>query len=258
MRKKRIRALGMLLAMCLLLSGCGSWKNYVYTDESLMREAAEALEEKYGEEFVIHNVWEKSQKMFFATCSPKDDTEVLFKADVYKDGRGVMADGYAQGIVAKEIKEKLEGDFQGLYDNCYTRVEMFNYYNLPEFDKVKEITLEEYSAQVAIDFVAVDVFIPLSEISNELIEEEWDLFSGKIQDMVISGIIPNISVSLYFVDDVMMEQCKAYYEKHTTYSSDFKNQLDEYSEISFAYTENEINKTYEEYRELRMEVETNE
>ncbi len=65
--------------------------------------ADKSLEEKYGEKFVIHGVWEGSQEMFFADCSPEDNPEIVFRADIRKNGDGVVADEYAQGVVAKEI-----------------------------------------------------------------------------------------------------------------------------------------------------------
>lgn len=42
--------------MSLLLAGCGGWKNYVHTEASLKNEAANALKDKYDEEFVIYEV----------------------------------------------------------------------------------------------------------------------------------------------------------------------------------------------------------
>ena len=271
MKKTRTKLIAVLLSFCLLLSmialllfcltlyGCSrNLRNYFYTEESLKRVAAKALKEKYDEEFVIHDVWSKNQTTFFALCSPKYDNEVDFKADIYKDGSGVYADGYVQGIIAEQINENLQEDFQSLFKDCYTRAEMYNYYNLPIFENVKDITIEEYLSQVNVDFAGYDVFILSSEVSQETVDAEYEMFSKKIQDKVINGIIPDVVVDLYFVDEQMLKMSREYYATYEIHDSDFEKALDNYPNISFAYPDNKINKTYEEYKTLRMEIETNE
>ena len=94
MSKIRIQLVSILVLLSLFLTGCNGWKNYIHTESSLKREAADVLEEKYDEEFVIHKVWIKNQTTFYATCSPKDDSEIVFEAQVYKDGSGIYKDVY--------------------------------------------------------------------------------------------------------------------------------------------------------------------
>ena len=160
-----------LLLVCILLSGCGDWRNTFYTESSLKRVAAKSLKEKYGEEFVVHRVWNKSSSMFFTTWSPNDDPEVLFQADIRNNGDGVVADGYTQGVIAKELDEILKDDFQSLFSDCYTRARMPNYYNVPEFESPKDTTLQEYMSKVSFDLMGMgyDVFILLSEVTDESI-----------------------------------------------------------------------------------------
>ena len=142
MKPIRKKMIACLLIMCVLLCGCDP-RNYIYTKESLKRVAEKSLQEKYGEEFVIYRVWERSQEMFFADCSPKDNLEVMFTADINKNGDGVVADGYAQGVVAKAVDDVLRDDFKELFGDCYTRPYISNYYNVPEFLNAKEITIQD-------------------------------------------------------------------------------------------------------------------
>ena len=82
MKKTKIRFWAVLLLFCVLLCGCGTG-NYAHSEESMKRVAEKSLKKKYGEEFVIHSTWNRDQERFFADCSPRDDSEVVFKATFY-------------------------------------------------------------------------------------------------------------------------------------------------------------------------------
>ena len=56
MKKCKIGILLILLMLCVSLTGCNEWKNYFHTEASLSRVAEKSLEEKYNEEFIIHDV----------------------------------------------------------------------------------------------------------------------------------------------------------------------------------------------------------
>ncbi len=149
MKKKRFAMLAVMLLTiisCMLMTGCGSWKNYIHTESSLKRTAETAMKDKYEEEFVIHNVRTATQTTFYAICSPKNDEEVVFEAQIYKDGRGVFEDEYVQGIVAKQVSEKLADDLKEISKEYVIKPHVF--YEECVFDNLGEVTIESYITQV--------------------------------------------------------------------------------------------------------------
>ena len=115
--------------------------------------------------------------MFFADCSPKDNPEVIFTADINKNGDGIVADGYAQGVIKKEVDNLLKDDFNELFGDCYTRPYISNYYNVPEFLNAKDITIQEYISEVDADVICLSysVYVDASQLSNDTVEQERDL-----------------------------------------------------------------------------------
>ena len=255
MRKIKVWIISVSLLLSLLLTGCGgSAKNYLHTDAGLKNEAEKALEEKYGEEFVIHEVWTKNQTIFYATCSPEDNDEIDFRAEIYKDGRGVHVDSYIQGIVANQINNNLSEDFQTIFDNCYTRAEIYNYYDTPTYENPEDVTIEDYLSQIDIEFIGYDVYICETKPTEESIQREYDIFNNDIQEKIKEGIIPNVVIDLYFVDEKMLIMSKEYYKNYEISGSDFEDALEMYPTMYIVYPNNKINLTYEEYKEQRMEI----
>ena len=271
MRKKRIRALGMLLAMCLLLSGCGSWKNYVYTDESLMREAAEALEDKYGEEFVIHDVWDKNQTMFYATCSPESNMDVVFQAEVYKDGRGLYSEEYLQGLITLQIRERFETKLAEVFgEDCFVIASFYGAILSTEelaealgeetvtTDYLKNLTVEEYY-ELAKEppRLGIRIIINKEELgfSEEQTLEEWDC----LQKIIVGEPILDVGLRCHFLNENKLNESKTYFQGHcNTTSATFDEIIDGSSYFGFGFNAGIINKAYEEYNKVRMEIETNE
>ena len=142
MRKIRVRVVSVLLLLSLLLTGCSSEvKNYIHTDTGLKHEAEDVLEEKYGEKFVIKKVWTKNQTTFYATCSPEANPEVVFEAEVYKDGSGWYTDNYIQALIARQIEERMEAKVNEVFGECH--VEAAFYGGMPNIDELRELTSEE-------------------------------------------------------------------------------------------------------------------
>ena len=240
----------LIIVTCMFQPGCDI-RNYVYTDSSLKWIAQRSLKKKYGEEFVIYRVWDKSQEMFFATCSPKDDPEVVFDADINKNGDGVESDGYAQEVVAKKVKELLKDDIQELFGKCYFRSEAYTYYNAPEFKNASEITIEEYISNVEYDHIMCWIYLSSPKKSKSDIDKEYSYFSQVLQEKIRNKTIPKLTVIIYFSNDEMIEQCEEYYTTHADINYEFGRKLDNYEKIVFEYENGVMNMTYEEYKNLR-------
>ena len=246
------------------LYGC-DYRNYIYTEDSLKRVAEKSLEKKYGEEFIVHRAWNRSQTMFFADCSPKDNPDVIFTADIRKNGDGIISDGYAQGVVAKEVDDVLKDDFKKLFGDCYTRPYISNYYNVPEFIDAKGITIQEYISKVNPDVIGMSygVYIDASQLSNDAIDRETEYLCNEIPKKIQNRNIPNLSIHIRFVTNELIEQCRTYFSDHVDIDSDLSEELRKHVKISLKYNqygeieeiyEGNINRTYGEYRELRNNI----
>ncbi len=269
MRKTRNRLMGVLLLLCLLLSGCGSWKNYFHTEESLKREAAKALREKYDEEFVIHDAWSRSQTIFYVTCSPKNDMEVVFEAEVYKDGRGLRKDEYLQGVVSKQVSEKIQMKLKEVFgDNYYIKTHFYgdpptidefieNYEGeAPSLDYLKNITVEEYYKMDQEPLLAVWIIINKEKLDYSENEawKEYDVFSKLFE----TEVMKNAGFSGYFVDKSTFNECKNYFQKDNKARGRFDAIVENAIEFGFGINEGNINISFEEYNKIRMETEKNE
>ena len=248
MRKVRIKVLAILLLFCMLLSGCNEWKNYIHTDASLTRAAEKALEKKYDEEFIIHKVWVACQTTFYAVCSPKSDEEVVFEAEIWKDGRGVYQDEYAEGVVAQCIAKKISPEVEEVYGKCFVSPRVFH--SEKEFASVEKLTLEDYMNEVKDADGLIRVFVMKGTVSDREMEKEYKYISEKLS----VGIMQNMTCSIYFVDDVTMSLCREYFHNNSYIRSRFDEIIGDCKYFGFGYHDGKINKTYEDYKKLRVEV----
>ncbi len=250
MRKMRVRVVSVLLLLSLLLTGCsGNVKNYVHTESSLKREAADALEEKYDEEFVIHDVWTMSQTMFYATCSPEDEQDIVFEAKVYKDGRGVYTDEYIQGAVSKQLKEKLQPKFEEVYGECFVKV-TFTFVGKSS-DYYKDVTIEEFYQTYEDAGYYLQVFINKENLkyNEDIVMKEYSGICGLYDETM-----ENCGCNLYFVEKDMFNKC----QEESKVRAKYDDTIDGSIEFGFGYDDGVINKTLEEYDEVRREINTNE
>jgi len=231
-------------------------RNYFYTEDGLKRVAEKSLKKKYGEDFVVYRAWDRSQELFFADCSPKDNPDVVFQADIYKNGAGVYADSYAQAAVAQQVDNIIKGGFEKTYKNCYTKPIVVFYYNEPKFADVKELSLNEYLDESNIGFMGYYVLIANSQATEADIQAEYKFLSDElIQEVntnIKEGEIEKLSVVLYFVDDEMKEKWKEYHSTNAHTRGTFSGEIVKYPRITCKYESGSINKSYTDYREIRM------
>lgn len=259
-----------LLLFCLLLSRWGkNLKNYFYTESSLKRVAAKALKEKYDEEFEIYYAWPRDQTSFYVTCSPKNDMDVVFEAEVYKDGSGVYRDEYLQGIVTKQLSERIQVKLKEVFGNdCYVKAHFYG--GLPTIDKLmetyegeevsndyfKKITVEEYYQLDETPYLALWIFVNKENLydGEEQIREEFECLSK----LFVNEPMKEAGVLCYFVDENMLNECQEYLKKDSTTRGDFKYMVEDVIEFGFGFDYGDIRESFEEYNEVRKEVKTNE
>ncbi|MCM1090899.1 MAG: hypothetical protein NC092_07315 [Butyrivibrio sp.] len=90
----------------------GSSGRVQYMQEQGIKLAQKELQMKYGEEFIIRNVYSESPSSLYVHCSPASDEDVVFRAEIWRDGRGVAYDEYIEGIIAREIEKEIEDELK--------------------------------------------------------------------------------------------------------------------------------------------------
>ena len=261
MKSGKLKMIAILLLCAVLLSGCDI-RNYFYTEDGLKRVAEKSLKKKYGEDFVVYRAWDRSQELFFADCSPKDNPDVVFQADIYKNGSGIYADGYSQAVISKEVDDILGGSFREVFGNCYTVGEVLYYYKQPKFENPKEVTIEEYLEQSDIGFMIYYVFVEKTDVSEKDVEKEYQFLSEELVQNVSDNIrqeeVKNLIVVLYFVDEQMLKECQNFFSTNANVKGEFSPKLSEYwdNEVNCNYKSGNIDKSYEEYKKVRLQLET--
>jgi len=269
MKEVRFKVVGMLLLLCLLLSGCRrSLKDYLYTESGLKQEAEKDLEEKYDEEFVIHNAWWSSPGMYTATCSPKSDMEVVFETRGFMDERGVYKDEYLQGVVTKHLSEKILVKLKPVFgEECYVKAHFYGKVptldelketykgEMPFFDYFKNLTVEEYYELDKDPYLSIWIFVNIEKLNNseEQVKKEFECLSGLFNNEPMK----EAGGSCYFVDGNTLNECKEYLKKDSTTRGDFDDIVNDIPEFGFGFDVGSIKQSFEEYNKARKEVENN-
>ncbi|MCM1383468.1 MAG: hypothetical protein NC243_02870 [Lachnoclostridium sp.] len=249
-KMKKAVTIILLLATSILLTGCGSdLKSFFLSDASMKRMAKEDLKERYGEEFVVHEVWSSSWHTYAATCSPKADGRVVFEIGAYKDGTGIYSENYGKSVVAAQISQKLEKELQEYFPKCYVHTSVDIQIGYLNADNVKDITLEEYAKRYPREKFSVHVYADRELLKTDSIADEYRYFSETLLGEIKTGELPCITpVRIHYVDADQLQNCKEYYKKNCDAYSDA---VEEVYEFWFSNRYEKINKTYEEYEEMR-------
>ena len=257
MKNKKIKWIALILIICVFLAGCNGGAS-IYSEARLKQIAMKSLYEKYGEKFVVHHAWSRSAEWFYADCSPESDPDIVFEATINKNGDGVEADGYVLEIIGNEITSMLQDDVQEVFEGCYTRECFTNYFKSPPIENLENYSIEENIRMLDFNLVSFQIYVDTEKIKYNQIEQEYKLFSETIQKKITNGIIPNLDVRIYFVDDEMLKECEDYFHQSYNIRNSFDVKLDNTQAIHFYYKDGEISITENEYAEKRKEINTNE
>lgn len=265
MKKKFVKILTALLVVCLLFSGCGSKDNAGKADDAVVKEiAAKALEEKYGEEFVVHKVRKTTKDTFFTVCSPKNRMDIVFEAEIgrwQKDGeeRGsIKYDDCADGAVAAQVSQKLEEEMQEIFPDCYVHAVAFGTHG-DRFEHT-DCTLEEYMKSytdrgfdpMAEMYILIQIHIKEGEPDEDALKAEYRYFSERMQKEVAEGNFLPATIWIYSTDTETREWCREYFQENYQGWQDYYNKLEGCGKICLKlYCGEEFSKTYEEYAALR-------
>ncbi|MCM1185893.1 MAG: hypothetical protein NC251_05060 [Lachnoclostridium sp.] len=226
-------------------------------DEAAMKKAAaEALEMKFGEKFIIHRVQEINQLRFWAVCSPESNREVVFEAELSGyESSGVISYNYEKSAVSSKISQKLEQELQEYFPGSYVHTIIFG----DDIGKPKgsllDVTVEEYTAREeynpnVLDSVECLVQIHVNEeiLWQGMTEESYRYFAEELQKDVTENKIPAAIIWVYGMDEKKLEWCRDYFQENYQGGSDYYDMLEGCSRFRMGYPGREFNLTYEEYR----------
>lgn len=259
--KKRTKPKPKLIIVCTLLlticlTGCGLFK-------SDTQKLKELLEAKYGEEFGVESYYYAGD--MWAMCYPVSDPTLLFQVRTDGEVTHIVYDYYLQNVVARQLEEKYEPLAQQAFPGCYLSVDISNTLssapeNFPNADTVTLDDITRYCENMGQSSgIGINIFVDISQISDENIEKEYALFKDKIGGDIRNGGLPDTIIILYFGDTAFITDCEnAIAEMTWRGSSDIYDITEGCPEIWMGYDNNdEFVYTLDEYIENRMEVMNN-
>lgn len=208
---KRVIAAMMILVMALSMSGC----KISYWDGLSKSEAKELvlnmLEEKYGEEFVVKNMYTpggtgyNTPSDLRADCSPKYDENILFSAQIFPAGKKyTMDDTYIQSIVRQEIREIVEPVLEKHYNKFAFEIKVDGLNN--QYDSgirvAKEATIKNYSEAIP-ETNQTHIWIALN---NNEIKFQDELYK-MVEELTTDFCLINAIIDIYYANDDVINEC---------------------------------------------------
>ncbi len=245
---KQMLAATALLGACLLLAGCAT------REEA----AKKMLEERYGEEFVVHKTW--SSGVSYAICSPKNNRDVVFEVSFSKDDGKIRNDRYVNAVVSLRISRKLEEELQEYFPGCYAHSngDYGDRDRYLSFSDIQSVTPEMYAERYPEESFVVRVYVEKERLRQDTIGEEYQYFSETLQEEMEDGLLPQLTILFYYVDAGQQSQIRQYFLTHDWAKGDveIKDLIEGNYDWVVSYFDHgrpngKINKTYEEYEELR-------
>ena len=256
------------------LSGCT-------TETSVKNMIEEALEKRYGEEFVCHDTWYDNDGAYYTTsyyglCSPKDSPDILFEVLIDDEGN-LWQDEYPSSIASNFLCTEIDNIMGTRIEHHYTYCR--NYYEPNGETVAKRIkngnfTLEYFMKDYINTFKSNKLSLYYSICVD--ITQAADISYGNEYDVIIDtikhiygigqqfGMDLQISVKFFFVPTDIYQNCVNYFQENANINSNFYDLIEKnapYGEpkcmIKFLLKDNEELITQEEYIKLRKEIDNN-
>lgn len=229
-------------------------EEFIYTEESGIEMAKKALRKRYGEEFIVHNVWSEASNKFYVDCSPVSNEEVVFEAALWKDGSGIMFDEYIQGVIARKVSDRFQEELGQIFDDCYVHSAVPPYGVTLKVDNVHDTTIEQYVEKdkeeygVAGPWV-ICIFINLEREQEGDVERAYDYFKQVGSELIRKEQTPDIYFDIYGVDEETRNWCENYFSVNATERDEFTSMEAKNPYFSIRYKKGKIKQTFEEYKE---------
>lgn len=207
-RKRKLLSLISALAIPLMLSGCVNKK----AEE---KKLVKALEERYGEEFVVADSIIGSANWLNvgsleAACYPKANKNLTFKASYSISNNNLGDDNYIQAIVREEAYEEMEEILSKYYTDFYLDVRvsqpMIEYAEreeYPRFINISDVSIasyeEKYGEKMILSF---RIAFNIDEINDyEEVSEIFEEYSKKFTN-------GRVNFFCYYMDSNAINECK--------------------------------------------------
>lgn len=207
---KKIIAAILVLVFALAMSGCVKITYWDGLTKSEARELVEnALEEKYGEEFVVKKMyveagsWDTASDLR-AYCSPKYNEKIVFSTQTLVIGKErPMIDTYIQSIVGKKMRNLIENSLSKHFKNFVAEVEVFENGLESKIQSSAEATIENYTNAFPDNRSCVWIAFDKKEFGNN-----FDNLNEYIEDFVKDFGLTNCYIDCYFVSPDIINQCR--------------------------------------------------
>ncbi len=194
------------------VTGCNKTKS----QEAL---AIELLNAKYNDQFLIEEIQSQNflEKYYTVIAYQKDDTNVLFKAQVDFDGENI-SDNYVSKKLCERLSDKIARNLNELpgifYIFCEPMVEV-------TVLKDVNITIEEYmKISPKNRFVIYLNYSPENALSGDV----YSALSNLLKDVEgVSG-----QVQLYIMEEEMLKDVQDYVENHDALYDDYEDMVEQY------------------------------
>jgi len=126
----------------------------------------------------------------------------------------------------------------------------------PTLEYFKNLTIEEYFELDGDTPLAVRVFIDKEKLdySREKVEKEFEFFLHIYEGEPIE----KEGAAFYFLDPNKIEECKQYFAENGMVGSGFSYIVEHEVKFGFTFKSGSMNRTLEEYDEVRKELNANE
>ena len=222
---KRIMALllmTMLVAGAVMMNGCSFQKKPSRVDT-----AKAALQAKYGEEFNVR-IDESYSEVFYVTCSPVNNPEVLFEAkmcDTDTDVAYISYDDYYERYTASLINEILEKDLQKFFPGAYfrTHANIVNEMN-GRFTDIRNRTLEEMlenKPEGQTGSMDLYIYVDRAVGTTKQYEEEYRYFTETVAKYTQENKMLPAMVVITKVDTADINYIEEYFKTEAIEGNDF-------------------------------------
>ena len=218
-----------------------------------MEIVARLLQEKYGEEFTIHNTWGDVGYSYIAVCSPVAEPGIVFESVFYIGGEGKLyKDEYPQGIVAWELEQLLQPEVRKISEDAY--IKAFPFYAETAFTRREDVTIESYLEAIdpdapASQHIMFEVYANIENIKSIDYEEVYSVLN-----VISKSIAPNSgSIGLYYIETEDIELCREYFKSRSKTYSEKKHILIGYHRYGTGIIAGEIKEPFDQFKN-EMEV----
>ncbi len=214
--KKILSAITALTLILSMHSGCGMFTNYKAIAE-------QALEDKYGEEFICYSTWDEGD-FYYAKLSPAYDDGMKFYAGIDLKDKEAYYDTYTEAIVEKQIADIVYEQMADVWTDFCVHVTI-NGQGIDIYNK-DDITIASYYNMIDYNMgyeINIDIAVNKSTFINENPTCEYEKYLN------ISEVIgvDDIYISVYFLDSVAYQEYKNwFYSTHNIYLGGFKDRDD--------------------------------